>query len=423
MKSPLYSVLWVAGYLSYLVVSGEWDLFRRKHIWGAWLLGGLVGASWYLAVLAVDGQRFWSDYLIRETWAKNSGNGSTIGGFWLAMLYFCFPFTLLIIPALQVVWKKRRSGPMLNFLFAWSWAPALFFTFYPYRTRPYLYILVPVLAILVDQACFRVWHSKFLRATAWATGVLFALVLATVGFVLWRAELVSPLVSAGFVAIGALGAWAGVKGQMRGFVIAALGAVLLFRFSAVSIGETDLAGLRTAVKESPGVPVAMLDEKRNIWHELGLVSAALGKPVERLYDLDQAADALQQGRMVVLSDVQSAELLASLEAKLLGRSDLRSVEKREWWRWKGRLKFPFKELILHGRAGVPDFEEKTKRRFLILTLAKPLLNAGPIQGEIYEWEVDVDGRGRPGRSGRVEWLRKDGAEGAKRDRARPGSFS
>jgi hypothetical protein len=70
----------------------------------------------------------------------------------------------------------------------------------------------------------------------------------------------------------------------------------------------------------------------------------------------------------VLTDEQAKEELRSIEAKLLGRGDSRELRDAPWPRWKMRSRFPYRELILRGRAGVLDFDERTQRQFSLLTL-------------------------------------------------------
>jgi len=78
---------------------------------------------------------------------------------------------------------------------------------------------------------------------------------------------------------------------------------------------------------------------------------------------------LRGGGIVALTDDQARGGIERLSQVLLRVGESRLIERRPWPRWKVRAHFPFKEVILHGRPGVPDFESRTKRTFEILRLS------------------------------------------------------
>lgn len=359
VKSPLYSIFWVSGFFSYLILSGEWELFKSRHLTGALLLGILLGASWYIAILVIDGENFWAQYVVRENFEKAGGNRGTILGLWSALLYFCFPFTLLILPALKAFWKGRHVGNGLRFLMAWSWPPLLFFSAYPYRNKPYAFILVPLLSILVDWGYFRSGRTRFYRMTTLMSSSLMLIGYTLVSVVLYRAQSVPDWIVLGWIGVGVWSFICGFKDWMRGLVLCGIAGVLLFRLTAISLGEKDIATLRTLHASHPEAKIALLDEKKNIWNESGLLTAALGVPVLRLTHFDQVVPFLKTGGIVLLDEEQS---------KLLNTVDLKSLEETIWLRWKKRTHFPYEDFILGGRSAVPDFENLTHRQFKILRL-------------------------------------------------------
>ena len=367
VKSPLYSVLWVVGFFTYLIISGEWDIFRDKRLYIAWVAGIIAGSSWFIAVLMVDGQRFWSDYVLREQLKKVPNGGGPLS-LWAALLYFCIPFTLLILPGLRTIWKRRRSEKIKRFIISWVWAPALFFSVYPYRIKPYLYPLLPMMTLIVDLGYLMEGRSRSYRITTILSGILMLVLTGGLAVVLGRAELVPYWILAGFILVGCLSVVSAVKDWMRGLALCALAGVFFFHAASVSLGEADIAGFRRVVEERPTAEVAMLDESRNIWHEVGLLSVAIGKPISRLVNLDQIADFLQAGGLIVLTEDQLNDNERSIEAKLMGRGDLRNVEVLSWQRWRVRSKFPFKELILHGKRDLPNLDADLHREFKIIYL-------------------------------------------------------
>lgn len=372
VKSPLYSAFWVLGFWSYLLVSGEWEAFRSKHLWRACALGVAIGASWYAWILSVDGARFWNDYVLRETLEKGGGNSGGPLSIWLALLHFCFPFTLLLFPSLRALWKRRnRSARVMKFILCWSWAPALFFTLYPYRVKTYLFLLVPALALSIDWAYLHQRRSRLFRAFMVATGAVMAVVFAALAFVLARAGLAPDWVLAGFALTGGWALVCGLRDWMRELTLAGVAAVFFFHAACASIGEGDLAGLRGfAAGVGRDRELAMLDEDRGIWHEVGLISVALARPVRRAASLDEATQVLLAGGALVLSDEQS-RLMHELDARVTGSGERRELQSVPWTRWKGKAKLPLGDLLWKGRSGVQDFDERTKREFRIIFLQAP----------------------------------------------------
>jgi 4-amino-4-deoxy-L-arabinose transferase-like glycosyltransferase len=155
VKSPLYSVFWVSSFFIYLLISGEWLMFKNKHLYFACLSGIVVGLVWFIAAFNREPDVFWNQYWVQEQVGKSGGNGGTVFGLWTAFLYMAFPATLLLFAAVRSVWIGRRTNGVFRWVVAWSIPPALFFTLYPYRISPYLYILMPAVAVLVDWGCFR----------------------------------------------------------------------------------------------------------------------------------------------------------------------------------------------------------------------------------------------------------------------------
>jgi 4-amino-4-deoxy-L-arabinose transferase-like glycosyltransferase len=359
VKSPLYSVFWVISFLSYLWFSGERGLFRDKRLYFAWCLGILAGAAWFAALMINDGSRFWSDYLMRETWEKKTGNSGSPLSIWLGLIYFALPFTFLLLPAVKAVMKVK---PISRFLLCWLLPPALFFTLYPYRVKTYLFILVPALALSLEWGIARASQTKLFKAMLALSGSLVFVSYAAIALFLVRLGLISGEIAAGFFLVGAIALLSGAAGWVRSFVLVSLVSVTIIRGAAVDIGEADIAGLRAAAEENSGVPIAMLDDKQNIWHEAGLLSTAIGRPIERLSSAVQAEEFLRKEAFVVLSDEQAEVMLPALKDRL-------KLKVTPWLRWKSKMKFPFGELLRWG-VDRSELRRKLQREFVIITLDK-----------------------------------------------------
>lgn len=368
VKSPLYSIFWGAGFAVYLVISGEWELFRSRHLYQALGLGIALGASWYVAILLVDGRQFWDFYFVHENLEKASGNGSTVAGFWVAILYFFFPFTLLLVPSIRALWRGRRRGsPLMRVLLCWCVPPALFFTAYPYRTRPYLFILIPALALCVDWGWFREARSRLFGRILVITGLLWALVMMGLAYFLHQAELVPGACAIGLALAGFAGLIFACRGEFRAATLCVLGGVLAFRLSSAAVGEADLNGLRVSMSRYPAAEIGMLDEGRNIWHEVGLLSAAIGRPIHRLSTVREVREMLERHGLVALSEEQVVTVTAGWPGPIPAAGSP-SLERLPWLRWKTRGQFPYRDLLLHGRQAVPDLDARIHRKFEILHL-------------------------------------------------------
>ena len=107
--------------------------------------------------------------------------------------------------------------------------------------------------------------------------------------------------------------------------------VNLVRLGATELGEWDLHTLR----EQAMTPLAYRIEpnQEDIWHERGLISAALGKSIQRVRNQTEEENFLSLGGAVILSEEQTP---------ILGTQCL------PWKRLKRRMKFPMRQLLESG---------------------------------------------------------------------------
>lgn len=365
VKSPLYSVFWVSGYFIYLLISGEWLLFKNKHLYLALLDGIFFGLLWYIALIVRDGEAFWNQYFMKEQFQKGA-NGGTLADLWVPLLYMAFPFTLLLFTAIRSAWMGRRTASILRFVIAWGLPPAFFFSIFPYRTSLYLFILVPALAVLVDWGCFRSNRTRTFTWLTRTTGIVMAIGLSLLGFALYRFEFIPAWLMAAFVITGVAAAGVLWFGYMRLFTITALFAVLFFRMGSIGIAKSDRVGLLEAMGPIREEEAAMLDESRDIWHEIGLLSVSLASPMKRLFGYDDIVDHLSRGGSIILSDEQTEKYRQTLDSVFAARG--KTLSWRQWKRFKRRQKIPFKEVLLQGRASIPEFDAMISREYAVVRL-------------------------------------------------------
>ncbi|MBS1962618.1 MAG: glycosyltransferase family 39 protein [Bdellovibrionales bacterium] len=364
LKSPLYAAFWVVGYLIYILTSGEWLLLKNRHLYFAWLGGIAIGLLWFIALFVRDGNTFWDQYILHEQFQKGA-NGGTLGDLWIPLLHMTFPFTLLLFTALRSAWMGRRTAGILRFALAWSIPPALFFSVFPYRTGLYLFILVPALSILVDWSCFRANRTRTFTWLARATGFAMAFGLAAAGFALYRFELVPAWLFLAFVFTGVAAAFVLWFGYVRVFTITALAAVLFFRIASTEVAKIDHGPLVDLVGEPAPYTAAMLDENRDIWHEIGMLSISLGSPMRRLFGYDDVVEHLQRNGVLILSDEQTDKYRITLDHAFAEKGE--HLDWRTWKRFKRRSRLPIREILLAGRGSVP--ETSFTREFSIVRLA------------------------------------------------------
>ncbi len=376
VKSPLYFGFWVVGFFTYLTLRGEWDIVLTRHFYFAAGVGLAATSWWYLAVAARDGAHLWNQHFISESLEKWGGNASSMSVVWLGLVRHLFPFSLLALAAIPALWRGRRSSRILAFVFSWCWPAALFFSFYPYRTSTYLYVLVPAFAVMIDWGYYSRGRTRSFNIALWMTGGLTFLVLMGVAVVLRRMELAPVVVYTGFAVSGAFALLCAANGWMRGLVLAALGSVLALHWGATELGERDIRPMRSIVSQFPLRSVAILDLDRNVWNETGMLSVAIGRSVTRIFDLDEAVRSLQTGSWLLLSDQDRNNHFRTIEAKLLGRGDSRDFDEFPWRRLGTRVKLPLTDLLKasfsfrspESEERLEDLRKSIEREFSVVRL-------------------------------------------------------
>ena len=361
VKSPLYSVFWVVGFSSFLVMKKETRIFRSPHLYLACLSGVFLGLGWFVWILWADGDRFWAHYILQETVSKKGTPMASVPVFWLSLFEFCVPFTPLLIPGALTLLRHRELIPLRRFLLAWTWPAALFFSIFPYRISPYLHFLVPVAAILAALVSDRRW----IRGTVVAFGTL----AFGAGLILGRTGLVPAAYAAGLAGVGVAGAVLGwrMAADAGGFALGvpAMAVLLALRAASAQLGESDVRGLREAVSERPDAPLALIDSAKNIWHDVGLLSAVVGRPIRRLTEVSEGSTFLATGGSLILDEEQTRNLIS---AGKLGDASLESLVVTPWSRLRSRVNFPYREVLLQGRDSVPDLDSKTHRAYSVVRL-------------------------------------------------------
>lgn len=366
VKSPIYSVFWVMSGFLFLFLRKEYAVLKNKHTYLSLLCGTLTGLTWYVFVLVTDQPQFLNDYVFRENIQKVWNHQGTTLKLWFDFLMFCFPFTLLIIPYGIKLFKKTANTKTNHLLLSWILFPALFFSLFPYKTETYLFIIIPAWMIAIQEGMQNYRKETHPPALKWSyrlTGILALLLVGMVSWVLYRAELLSPLVLLGFLLSGIFFFISNFKMKWKWVAVSSLSLILFFRIIGTTIGEQDLHDLRQFVKQNQNTPLAYVDPQQNIWHEVGMVSAAIKKPIQRLRTYPNVSHHLKRNGAILLDKNELHHVIKVIQPSKLHLTP--------WRRWKRRVQFPYKKLIIDGRKNISNWNELTKREFVIITLGSP----------------------------------------------------
>ncbi len=375
VQGPLLPLLWGAGLCIHLVLNRETRELRNPHLGLAALVAMLFASLWYIALLELDGRAF----LVQFPWRGLPGPGASLGHLWQALLVACLPWApFAILGAGRLV--RRPSRRLVGFIVGSTFPAALYYSICavipggPAVASQALYPLLPAAALLTAwvegerNGELRKARSRTSAVSAW----ILALIACYAAWVGIRARVFPVWLSLLVVALAALWIWSIFR--PRQWAMAALALVACYHLAAISLGERDIRGLRRFAEGNPHRGLSMLDEGRSSTHEVGLLSLALGRPIERLHTVDEVLDALEDGQAVVLSQAQS-ELLGTEIREGLGEDGAEPVlEVIRWRRISTKAQLPWSE-VLTGRRRL-EFE----RDFQIITLPPDLEREVPEGG-------------------------------------------
>ncbi len=370
VKSPLYSVFSVAGIWMYLALSRNIRIFTKIHFWLAHLIGIVAGGAWFLFVFISDRDRFLAQYFHRETLAKLMGNSSSPLRMWLHFTTFCVPIALFIIPVLLLTLyspvKNLKSKNLLHFLISSTLAPAIFFSIFPYRTETYLFLLLPMVVLWIDQAVTAGQERKFLLLFSRLNSLAVFLFSLAASSMLYLGEFIPLSISLTMLVLSAVFVKTSWRLRWNSMALVALGLVLSIRLGGLWLGESDIGMLRQTVHQMPNRILAFYDEGRNFWNEIGLLSMGVGTPAKRCSNVDELVSHLKTGGLLVLTEDQESVVVPKIRSVF---TDTDALEIIPWWRWRRGFGIPtLEDIVRLGNKQDPKWQEKNRRQFKILYL-------------------------------------------------------
>ncbi len=332
IKGPLYPVLWVLSIVFEAFMKNNLrTLLASRRFWGALCGGVFIGLSWYFLAARTHYREMMDMFFLRENLGKVSTSHGTPLGLWGEFVGTLFPILIawlavLTTPEFKVAWKEQR----LRWL-SYMTVPAVFFTLFPYRVNTYLYLLTPVVVWMLVSAGSGL-HRRARIAGWFAAGfgvalLFFVLRMFTGGWIGWGLAL-------GFAALIPCWALAHFRGTLYGVALTSVAMVSLIRVAAIGVGEGDLAGLRQAIELWPDSKFAYVMPREDIWHEVGMISAATGIRIAVLRSDADAERHVRSGGALILDENSPPPAPA-----------LRCLD---WVRLRKRIKFPIREFLLQG---------------------------------------------------------------------------
>lgn len=327
VKGPLYPVLWTLS-----LIVWNWRVLKTTKFWFALTIGIGVGLSWYILAAQTHRDEMVRQFFYTENLGKLGTHQGSVLNLWSEFIFSLFPWgIILLVGAFQgktrKAWKQNQK-----FYLSYSVVGAIFFTFFPYRVNSYLYFLTPVMAMLASEIKF----EEKSKIKLLILGIYIALFVVAAFLLIqlyageWLGiEIVLSALAAFLVYL--VGIW---KLDWKYVAVGSLLFVNIVRVSAVQIGEKDVFDLKSYVASKPG-NIAYYIESKDIWHEYGLISSALGQEIKRIYHREELDSFLAQGGSVIFQDDQGALRTSNLNCVL-------------WQRVKRRMKFPIEKMLREG---------------------------------------------------------------------------
>lgn len=342
-KGPLYSAFFVFGVIAYELIQKNWKKLVHPLFVAQLIFGIAIGLSWYALAARTHLQEVLDIFLKQENVSKLGGNQSSPFSLWGEFFYTLFPWLICVLFSVSGQINHVlpvRFKEFLKFAAAYSIIPAIFFTVFPYRVNTYLYFLTPIFAIFVGfQAKEGIPEdAPVIRFIAKPLALILGASLLFLLFRLHQGQWITHLLFAGMTLMVLAWMYAHIRLNIFQVGLISLVLVMLVRIAAVQIGEFDLRDLRSILSEKQSSGLAYYIDQKNIWHEIALISAAVGKPIVRLYTPEDLQKFTASGGTVIFSDEQLT----------LKQSFTQNLRCEHWNRFRRHLRFPIEVFIKKG---------------------------------------------------------------------------
>lgn len=302
LKGPVGAVivlLLAGGFLAWRrprLLASRWTLL-------AFAVGAAMGLPWYVASLAVHGDRFFRFFFVdmnvdrfRHPWTL-AGEATLVVG----LLAFLLPWTLLVLAGVPA---PRRWTPAVVLPLLWIAVVLLIFTIPALKWPHYGLACVPATALLASRVAPPRW------AAAGTAGLLAVAALSAVAALAFRLpwSAATPLA----VAAALLGAAAAFAWRRR--TVASAG--------AVAVAYALVLGLVIPAVNPPVVPPPLIPRlaARDLYldgpgYAKGLLSIVVGRPV-RWVEGEDTVHALESGGIVIFTGSQLQQVPPALRSRL-----------------------------------------------------------------------------------------------------------
>jgi hypothetical protein len=344
IKGPLYPALFVLSVFFEACLKRDFSRVLKWRFILALVTGVLLGLLWYGLAARTHLNEMLAMFFLKENVGKIHTQHGTPWGLWAEFIGTLFPIVIAFVftfltPDFREAWRNQKI-----LWLSYGLIPALFFTLFPYRVNTYLYLLTPLVVLAMDQCRggLRV-HAKKMAIVSALLGLVLTLFLARLCAGKWLSE---PLMIV-YILVIILWVYSHLRANLHLLGLASILLVNLIRLTAVEIGEWDLKGLRSFLKSDPSEVYYVMDQE-DIWHEYGLVSAAVQRRIHVLPSREMATQHLKSGDVILFNDEQSTWA--------------EGYRCQDWVRLKKRIKFPLAQLM---RDGLSIEDASVNRHFKI----------------------------------------------------------
>ncbi len=154
-KGPIAAILPISIILLYIALRKEFNVLKEAKIVSGLLLTVLVGGSWYIAQLMVNGREFWDIAIMYYTFGRYFGIVETHTGpfyFYIPVLFLGFLPWSPFIPATVAFLIKERERKECLFVLTWISFVFIFFSLAGTKLPGYIMSIYPFLALSLAGA-------------------------------------------------------------------------------------------------------------------------------------------------------------------------------------------------------------------------------------------------------------------------------
>ncbi len=177
-KGPVALVIPAGAYLAWILWGRRIKSSTAHPLMGAAVFI-LIAIPWYILIYKAHGWTYISPFFLRDNLGRfaSESMGPARGPFYYFSVYLTdfFPWSLLVLVAVILLWVDRKKEPplrSLSFGFPLIWCALTFFLFSLSKNKQEYYIapIYPVAAVIISGALDRILRNEYTRGTSELAG-------------------------------------------------------------------------------------------------------------------------------------------------------------------------------------------------------------------------------------------------------------